>query len=133
MPATSNMTILNAFTEALGRFDYDAAFVHVADDCEYRNMAEPSVVHVGPAAARRVLEPFFGATVENEFVVVRAAENGPVVMAERLDRHKLKDGRWVELPVTGVYEIHDGKITVWRDYVDAQSIASKWPAPLAMA
>lgn len=126
----SGLAVLGAFTEALARFDYETAFAHVAEDCEYRNMIQPEVVHVGPAAARAVLEPFFGATVENEFLLIRAVENGPVVIAERLDRHRLKDGRWVELPVTGVYEVHQGKITVWRDYFDGPSIYSKWPAAL---
>ena len=45
---------------------------------------------------------------------------------ERLDRHRLAD-KWVELPVTGVLEVHDGKITYWRDYFDAATILSHWP------
>jgi limonene-1,2-epoxide hydrolase len=49
------------------------------------------------------------------------------VFLERLDRHHLKD-RWVELPVTGVFEVRDGRITYWRDYFDAQTILGQWPA-----
>ena len=47
---------------------------------------------------------------------------------ERLDRHRLAGGR-VELPVTGVWEVHDGRITLWHDYFDAPTILSVWPAP----
>ena len=36
---------------------------------------------------------------------------------ERLDRHRLDHG-WRELPVNSVFEVHDGLITVWRDYFD---------------
>ena len=36
--------------------------------------------------------------------------------------------KWVELPVTGVFEVHDGLITYWRDYFDAATILSAWPA-----
>ncbi len=34
---------------------------------------------------------------------------------------------WVELPVAGIFEVEDGKITVWHDYFDAATILSKWP------
>jgi limonene-1,2-epoxide hydrolase len=31
----------------------------------------------------------------------------------------------------GVFEVEDGLITLWRDYFDAATILSKWPAPSA--
>jgi limonene-1,2-epoxide hydrolase len=74
-----------------------------------------------------VLEPFFSPTLENEFRILREASVGPVVFLERLDRHRLQD-KWVELPVTGVFEVHDGLITYWRDYYDAPTILSQLPA-----
>ena len=42
---------------------------------------------------------------------------GDVVVAERLDRTKLGD-KSVDLPCTGVFELENGKIKVWRDYFD---------------
>ena len=58
---------------------------------------------------------------------LREAERGSTVFMERVDRHQLSD-RWVELPVTGVFEVQDGKIVYWRDYFDAATILSAWPA-----
>lgn len=46
---------------------------------------------------------------------------------ERLDRHQLAKG-WVELPVTGVWEVRDGRITVWRDYFDLATITGGFAA-----
>jgi len=86
----------------------------------------------GPAGVRAVLEPFFAPTLENEFVILREAAAGPVVFMERLDRHRLPSG-WVELPVTGVQEVHDGRITLWHDYFDSATLATllkAWPTPL---
>jgi limonene-1,2-epoxide hydrolase len=77
----------------------------------------------GHAAVREVLEPFFAPIHENEFVILRRASDGPVVFVERLDRHRLDHG-WRELPVVGVMEVHDGKITVWRDYFDLGTAAA---------
>lgn len=42
---------------------------------------------------------------------------GPVVVAERMDRTKVGE-KSVDLPCCGVFEMHDGKIKVWRDYFD---------------
>jgi limonene-1,2-epoxide hydrolase len=52
---------------------------------------------------------------------------GLVVFLERLDRHLFEDG-WVGLPVTGVYKVHYGKTTSWRDHFDAATIAGQPPA-----
>jgi limonene-1,2-epoxide hydrolase len=35
----------------------------------------------------------------------------------------------VELPVTGIFEVENGKITLYRDYFDLATIMSKWPQP----
>lgn len=80
----------------------------------------------GPAGVHAVLEPFFAPTLENEFVILRSVSEGPVVFTERLDRHRLEKG-WIELPVTGVWEVRAGKITLWRDYFDAATLVRAWP------
>jgi limonene-1,2-epoxide hydrolase len=43
--------------------------------------------------------------------------DGDVVIAERLDRTAAGD-KQVDLPCTGVFEMENGKIKVWRDYFD---------------
>jgi limonene-1,2-epoxide hydrolase len=113
------------FLKLMEPLNYDEALKLVSDGVEYTNPPPLGTVH-GPAAIRAVLEPFFGPTLENEFRILRAAAAGPVVFVERLDRHLFGD-KWVELPVTGVLEVHDGKITYWRDYFDAATILSQLP------
>jgi limonene-1,2-epoxide hydrolase len=120
------LEIVKAFTDAVAVKDFDRALDWIAGDCEYENM--PLGKAVGPAAVRAVLEPFFAPTLENQFIVLRQLAEGPLVMLERLDRHRLETG-WVELPVMGVFEVRDGRISLWRDYFDAATILSKWPAP----
>ncbi|MCI3131395.1 limonene-1,2-epoxide hydrolase family protein [Phenylobacterium aquaticum] len=120
----SPLDVVHAFLKAMETLDYDTALPYIADTCEYENMPMGKV-H-GPAGVRSVLEPFFAPTLENEFKILRELAQGPLVFAERLDRHRIAKG-WVELPVTGVFEVHDGKITLWRDYFDAATITSKWP------
>jgi limonene-1,2-epoxide hydrolase len=38
-------------------------------------------------------------------------------------------GRWATLPVAGVFEIHDGKISLWRDYFDKATIIDVMTPP----
>ena len=116
--------VVKAFNAAMEIKDYDNGLKLVSADCEYTNIPMSTVR--GPAGIRSVLEPFFAPTLENKLVIIREAAVGHLVFLERLDRHLLPTG-WVELPVTGVYEVHDGLITVYRDYFDAATIVSKWP------
>ncbi len=119
--------VVRVFLKAMEVLDYPTATALAASGCVYTNPPPIGTVH-GPEGIRAVLEPFFAPTLENEFRILREAVNGPVVIVERLDRHKLAD-KWVELPVTGVFEVHDGLITYWRDYFDAATIMSQWPTP----
>lgn len=120
------LDIVKAFMKAMEPLDYDTALQYVAETCEYTNPPPIGTV-TGPAGVRAVLEPFFSPTLENQFVILREAAAGPLVVLERLDRHRLAD-KWVELPVTGVFEVHAGQITYWRDYFDAATILSQWPS-----
>lgn len=117
--------IVTAFLKAMEQLDYDRALTMVGDDCDYINPPPIGAVR-GPAGVRAVLEPFFAPTIENEFRILRSATHGDSVLVERLDRHHLPD-KWVELPVTGVFDVRDGRITYWRDYFDAATILSQWP------
>ena len=119
------LDVVRAVMNAMTTLDYDTALRLVSENVEYENMPLGKV-H-GHAGIRGVLEPFFAPTIENEFRILRAAVSGPIVFLERLDRHLLKTG-WVELPVCGVFEVTDGQISLWRDYFDAPTIISKWPA-----
>jgi limonene-1,2-epoxide hydrolase len=123
--STDPAQIVTAFLKAMEPLDYDTALQLVAPECVYTNPPPLGTVN-GPEGIRAVLEPFFSPTLENEFRVLRKASAGTVVMLERLDRHRLAD-KWVELPVTGVFEVHDGMITYWRDYFDVPTIMSEWP------
>lgn len=130
MSSKTPIEVVKAFLNAMALKDYDAGLAFVADNCMYENL--PMGKAIGPAGVRGVLEPFFATTLENDLAVLREAAAGPIVFVERLDRHRLAD-RWVELPVTGVFEVRDGKIAVWREYFDLQTLFTAWPELRAAA
>lgn len=53
-----------------------------------------------------------------EWCCDRTAVHGTTVFTERRDRFGSR-GDWVEIPVDGVFETIDGRVTSWRDYFDA--------------
>ena len=112
--ATAARTV-QLFIEAIERRDLDAALALVADDCVYDNVPVGPVR--GPDGIRRILAPLVETSDEVDWPVLRTASIGDVVLNERLDRFRSGD-RWIELPVAGVWEVVDGRITLWRDYFD---------------
>jgi limonene-1,2-epoxide hydrolase len=113
---------VNAFIAAIEANDLDAALTFVDDDVEYDNVPMGKV-H-GPEAIRQTLAPMLGAASTIEWVVHRQAAEGPLVFNERLDRFEMPNG-WIEVAVNGVWEVHDGKITLWRDYFDEASFRAQ--------
>lgn len=122
----SPLAVVKAFLAAMAVKDCDTGLRCVSDKSEYDNVPISKVY--GPAGVHAVLEPFFASTLEYEFINLREVANGPLAFTERLDRHRLAKS-WVELPVTGVWEVHDGRITLWHDYFDAATILKVWPQP----
>jgi limonene-1,2-epoxide hydrolase len=116
---------VHAFMAAAAARNYDVALGLLADDVEYQNMPLPAV-H-GVAAVKETLEMLLATAESSEWVVHREAANGDLVMNERIDRF-LVGGRWLELPVAGVFELRDGRIVLWRDYFDLETIMKQMAA-----
>ncbi len=88
-PAVTNpqspLGIVRAFLAAMKTLDFDTALSYVSSDCEYGNVPMPEAKVYGSKGIRAVLEPFFAPIIENAFVILREAAEGPVVFTERLD------------------------------------------------
>jgi len=119
MPDQTPLQIVTSFMHAMEKMVFDEGVKYVADDIEYIN--SPGTVVRGPDGVKSVLEPFFAPIEENEFIILRQVTEGNMVVVERLDRHRIPQG-WFELPVTGVFEVHNGKISYWREYFDLATI-----------
>ena len=114
--------IVTSFIHAVERKDFAGALALVSDDVEYDNVPMSKVY--GPEGIRSVLEPFLAGADEIEWVVHRQVSNATTVMNERTDRFHIA-GRWLEVPVVGVWEIRNGKIALWRDYFDMQTMTAQ--------
>ncbi len=86
-----------------------------AADCVYENMPIPGV-NRGPEAVAGVLG-IIGDGYEIKLRIENIIATADLVMVERTESFTRQDGSGsFELPVVGVFEAADGKITAWRDY-----------------
>ena len=120
------------FLTALVTRDLDGAAAMVTDDFEYDNV--PMGKTFGPDGLKNTLTGFFGMCTGIDWQILRQTSSGDmnsgVVLNERDDRVEIH-GRWTTLPVAGVFEIKNGKLTLWRDYFDKQTIIDVMTPPTA--
>ena len=115
---TTNSRTVEAFLFALRDQDFDTADGLLADDLVYENVGLPTIR--GRARAMKMFRSVEGrAGFDVKFH--RMAEDGVVVLNERTDALILGPLR-LQFWVCGVFEVHDGRITLWRDYFDTLDI-----------
>jgi limonene-1,2-epoxide hydrolase len=107
--------LVAAFVAAFNERDVDAVMAFFAEDAVYHNM--PMQPIEGVVAIRAAIEGFVNPASEIAWEILHSAEVGHAVLTERVDHFVLGDKK-VALPVMGIFEIEDGKITAWRDYFD---------------
>jgi limonene-1,2-epoxide hydrolase len=129
---TSPDTLIRTFIDLLVARDLDAAATMVSNDFEYDNV--PMGKAFGPDGLRSTLTGFFSMCTGIEWIIVRQTSTGNLihgtVLNEREDRFEMH-GRWVTLPVAGVFEIRDGMIVLWRDYFDRATLIEAMSPPAA--
>ncbi len=117
---TTEIDVVRSFLTALERFDLETAAALLADDVTYQNVPFP------PARGRdAVLVQLEGLVRYCKGFEVRhhnIAADGPVVLTERTDVitvGPVAAAFWV----CGTFEVHDGRITLWRDRFDYADLA----------
>jgi limonene-1,2-epoxide hydrolase len=116
--SAENEKLVTDFCNAWSKLNVDDILGYLAEDCFYHNI--PMEPMTGHAAIRAFAEPMLKNTDSAKFDILNTTSAGNVVMNERVD-HFVMGPKKVSLPVAGVFEINNGKITSWRDYFDLDS------------
>jgi limonene-1,2-epoxide hydrolase len=89
-----------------------------ADNAVYQNVGMPAFTGVD-AIVENLGAQFSMFPDAYAFEIVNIANNGSVVLTERLDYIQTPDGAKPAIPVMGTFVVgDDGKITRWTDYFD---------------
>ena len=109
-----NAHTVEVFLAALQNQDIDAAGAVLDEHLVYQNVGFPTIR--GRARAMKLFRGMEG-RARFEVKTHRIAVNGSTVLTERTDA--LVFGRLrLQFWVCGVFEVKDGRITLWRDYFD---------------
>ncbi|HVT21846.1 MAG TPA: limonene-1,2-epoxide hydrolase family protein [Mycobacteriales bacterium] len=111
--------VVTAFLTALAEGDTDRVLDLVADDLVYENVSLPTIR--GKQRFSKGLADFNRRGITFAVRIHRITESGNTVMTERTDGlgyRRFYQQFWV----CGVFEVHDGVITLWRDYFDWRDI-----------
>jgi limonene-1,2-epoxide hydrolase len=114
--------VVTEFCKLWSSPDPDQLAGYFAEDAVYHNIPMEPVK--GREAIKQFIAGFTAAFEGIDFQVHRQVSDGNLVMNERTDVMRRKDGDDIPLPVTGVFEVVDGKIAAWRDYFDMATITS---------
>jgi limonene-1,2-epoxide hydrolase len=120
---TANARVVETFLYALQDEDYDAADATLADNVLYQNVGYTTM-----RGRNRIIKLFRRGAGRVGFEVKfhRVAAEGNAVLTERTDALILGPLR-VQFWVVGVFEVHGGRITLWRDYFDGFDFFVKAP------
>ncbi len=123
LDTTANARTVETFLYGLQDENFDAADATLADNILYQNVGYTTM-----RGRQRIIKLFRMGQGRYRFEVKfhRVAVDGNAVLTERTDAIII--GRFrMQFWVCGVFEVHGGKITLWRDYFDAFDIFVKAP------
>lgn len=114
----SNQEIIEEFISAWSNLNPQELASYFTEDGTYHNMP------IDPISGRDNVEKFIAGFIaqwtSTQWDIISIVSSGNTVVAERLDKIQI-EGKPVNLPCTGVFEMEDGKIKIWRDYFDMQT------------
>lgn len=110
-----NKSIITEFIVAWSRLDAAELAGYFTEDGVYYNMPFKPVK--GRDNVEKFIADFLADWKQTDWEIITLMAEGDVVIAERMDR-TVTETKSVDLPCTGIFEMHEGKIKVWRDYFD---------------
>ena len=119
--AVSNEDFVRQFVGLWATREADKMAAMFSDDGVYDNVPYKKPMK-GRLAIKAWLDRCFEHLSHIDVAILTMATHGEWVLSERLDTHVI-DGRDFPLPVMNACRIVDGKIMMFRDYFDRQTVA----------
>lgn len=120
--------VVRAFHASWKEGNVDALLKHLSDDCYYENI--PPVGPAGGMKGKAKIRAFLADVFDKDALTVpysltaeikQVFVSGDAVIVERTDNFAIGQTH-IALPVLAEFRVKDGKITVWRDYFDGETL-----------
>ncbi|BAX92810.1 nuclear transport factor 2 family protein [Mycobacterium shigaense] len=112
---------------ALSRRDWEAIETFLATGCLYVDMPVPALSARGPEDIVKRLKMGLGPLAGYENHDGLLVSNGPDVIYEHSETWTFATGEQGVLRFVTVHKVVDGKVTLWKDYWDMNSLVSFAP------
>ena len=122
-----NRSTILAFWKALYDHDWDGIASFFAPDGHYEDVPAPDPGATGPENVVKRLKIGLEPIERHEHHLHRMVVEGDTVVTEHTEDWYWNTGEKVSLPFVSVHVLEDGKITLWRDYWDLQTLLGGAP------
>ena len=127
MAETENKEIVARMWECLYRKDWDGVARLIADDGHYEDVPAPDAGATGPQNVVRRLRIGLEPVARFEHDIHRVVAEGDSVIVEHTETWHFDTGERLVNQFVTVHEVRGGKITLWRDYWDLNTMMSQAP------
>jgi limonene-1,2-epoxide hydrolase len=126
--AEANKALVQQLWDALyERHDFDEVGSLFAADGFYCDMPHPDRGATGPAEIAARLRLGLAKLSGHDHDIERLVADGDTVVTEHVEHWHFPTGEHISLPFVSVHRVRDGRITLWRDYWNWDSLMAGVP------
>ena len=123
-----NLALVRRFWDDLYAHEFARVGTYFTADAVYDDVPIPAARVVGPAAIVRKLEIGLGRVPRHVHHVHRMVADDATVVTEHTEEWCFAPDHVVPLPFVSIQVLTDGKISLWRDYSNIDTLLSAAPA-----
>lgn len=128
MGTDDNQALVRRLWDALyERHDFDEVGSLFAPDGYYCDMPHPTAGATGPAEVAARLRLGLAKLTDHRHDIERLIADGDTVVTEHVEHWDFPTGEQVSLPFVSIHQIRDGRIVLWRDYWNWDTLMSAVP------
>lgn len=127
MGTEENKRVVAQLWECLYRKDFDGVAACMADDGLYEDVPAPDRGARGPANVVKRLRVGLDPVARFEHAIHRVVAEGDSVLVEHTETWHFETGEQLTNQFVTVHEVRDGKVALWRDYWDLNTMMAQAP------
>ena len=127
MGVEQNKKVVAEMWEALYRKDFEGVAACIAPDGHYEDVPAPDSGATGPENVVKRLRIGLDPVARFEHDIHRVVADGDDVVIEHTETWHFETGESLTNHFVTVHEVRDGKIALWRDYWDINTMMAQAP------
>lgn len=127
MGAEENRKVVESMWRCLYAKDFDGVAAHIAPDGHYEDVPAPDAGATGPENVVKRLRIGLDPVARFEHEIHRVVAQGDDVVVEHTEVWHFETGEVLRNHFVTVHEVRNGKIALWRDYWDLNTMMAQAP------